>query len=487
MDTQRHLLPRGTTQGTSTLTRIGHYQLITQLAVGARSELFLARQGEIPGFRTPLVIKKSLPDLASEPDLMDVFLEEAQIAARLDHPNIVRVFEVGRAGADYFLAMELVQGKPLSSIMRRALDRRDVFNPRLAGVIVANAAAGLHHAHGLCDADNRPLGLVHGTLSPQKLLISFEGMVKVIDFGGARLARAYAETGSGLGSSNAYMAPEQARGDDVDHRADIFALGVILWEAICGRRLFARGNDLETARAILTQPIPRPSTIIDTHPALESVVVKALARDPAQRFGSAHEMALALERYVSLSGGAGTRDLSALMKTYFGENQVKWRNTVRSALEMEDGSSTSAFQDIKLSHTGVQPLPPSTTPSFIQALQAPLRKSKRQLLAAVSVAVVVLVVGILLVLPRRERAAQQTSAGRGPAPSAVKVMPLPASPERQPAGARPPTPPPAPRPPTRGNRKPSSARFQEPAERWASHELRLANSVARNDDGRQRR
>src|SRR3954462_6612879 len=118
VDTQRRLAPRGPSQGGETFVRVGHYQLITQLAVGARSELFLARQGEIPGFRTPLVIKKSAPELAAEPELMNVFLEEAQIAARLDHPNVVGVFEVGRAGDDYSLAMELVQGKPLSSIMR---------------------------------------------------------------------------------------------------------------------------------------------------------------------------------------------------------------------------------------------------------------------------------------------------------------------------------------------------------------------------------
>src|SRR5262245_1388972 len=238
------------------LSRIGRYQLITRLAVGGMAEVYLARHGELSGFKTLVVVKKVLPHLAENPEFISMFLDEARIASLLDHPNVVRIFEVGKVANEYFLAMELVQGKPLSSINRRSMEKKEPTNSKLAALIVAHAAHGLHHAHNLCDANGQPLGLVHRDVSPQNILVSFEGSVKVIDFGIARALGRLTETSTGgMKGKIGYMSPEQAKSEEIDHRTDIFALGVVLWEAVCSKRLFTRDTDFATMRAIVYEPI----------------------------------------------------------------------------------------------------------------------------------------------------------------------------------------------------------------------------------------
>ena len=156
--------------------RLGRYQIVDRIATGGMAEVYLAVHGELAGFRTPVVLKKVLPHLASNQQFIDMFLDEARIASLLDHPNVVRIYEVGRSGSEYFLAMELVQGKSLSALLRRFSEQEsNSLEPRLAALIIAQAAAGLHHAHNLTDPLGNPLGLVHRDVSPQNILISFEG------------------------------------------------------------------------------------------------------------------------------------------------------------------------------------------------------------------------------------------------------------------------------------------------------------------------
>jgi hypothetical protein len=336
------------------LGRLGRYQLITKLAVGGMAEVYLARHGELAGFRTLVVVKKVLPHLASQPEFISMFLDEARIASLLDHPNVVRIIEVGRADEEYFLAMELVQGKPLSSVIRRTMDRNEHLSPKIGAWIVAQAAAGLHHAHGLTDAEGRSLGLVHRDVSPQNILVSFEGAVKVIDFGIARALGRLTDTAVGrIKGKFAYMAPEHGTGDLVGPWTDIFALGVVLWESLCGRRLFARDNDLATMRAILEEPVPRPSTFVKIPPALEVIVMKALARDPAKRFPSAEAMAQALERFTFQAGGVSTGEVAGLMKDFFADDRAKWLTSTRLALEVEAPADATQVRAMKLSQTGI--------------------------------------------------------------------------------------------------------------------------------------
>jgi eukaryotic-like serine/threonine-protein kinase len=315
---------------------LGRFQIIGRLATGGMAEVYLALSGELPGYRTLLVVKRILPHLASNRQFIGMFLDEARLAALLDHPNVVRIIEVGHDGEEYFLAMELVQGKPLSAVLRKATRERRPPSPALAAYIIAQAASGLGYAHALTDGEGRPLGVVHRDVSPQNVLLSFEGAVKLIDFGVARAFGRVAHTSpGGLKGKIEYMSPEQASAEEVDHRADVFALGVVLWEVLTGRRLYRRETELATMRAILDDPIPRPSEVADVPPELDAVVMRALRKRRDARFASAHEMALALERFAFSNEGFSPLQVSSYMKGLFAAEFLQWRKTATAALDME--------------------------------------------------------------------------------------------------------------------------------------------------------
>lgn len=429
--------------------RLGRYQLLSRLAVGGMAEVYLARQGELSGFKTLVVVKKVLPHLACKPDFIAMFLDEARIASMLDHPNVVRINEVGRADDEYFLAMELVQGKPLASLLRHA-ERNKLRLPQpLAALIVANAAAGLHHAHQLTGASGESLGLVHRDVSPQNIMVSFEGSVKVIDFGIARALGRISDTASGaLKGKLGYMAPEQARGEAVDARADIFSLGVVLWESIAGRRLFQRDNELATLRAVVYEPIPDLSTVTEVSPALNAIVKLAFARDVDERFQTAEEMRIALEQWMFSSGGTSSHELSALMKEWFPNDFAQWQRAARLALDMEgsDARIDVAFPDLTGSKsgnlkTGNRPITGVSkiyweSPSRVVQSQAPaspslhfllakLGKYKRFLLPLAAVLALATAWLGIVVYAGRKAAPEVAPAPLFPAPSRPKIDILP--------------------------------------------------------------
>ncbi|HTA21720.1 MAG TPA: serine/threonine-protein kinase [Polyangia bacterium] len=315
---------------------LGRYQVIGRLATGGMAEVYLALSGELSGYRTLVVVKRILPHLASNQEFIRMFLDEARIAALLDHPNVVRIIEVGHDGDEYFLVMELVQGKPLSGITRKAAKDMNPLTPALSAYIIAQAANGLGYAHDLVDSEGRPLGVVHRDVSPQNILVSFEGAVKVIDFGIVRaLGRVSQTNPGGLKGKIEYMSPEQASSEDVDRRADVFALGVVLWEAVTGRHLFRRDTELATMRAIVDEPIPPPSDITPVVPQLEQIIVRALQKRREDRFQTAQEMAMALERYAFAAEGFSPLLLANYVKGLFDVEFTQWKKTVSSALDIE--------------------------------------------------------------------------------------------------------------------------------------------------------
>src|SRR5262249_38244912 len=316
--------------------RLGRFQIIGRLATGGMAEVYLALSGELPGFRTLVVVKRILPHLASNAQFIRMFLDEARLAALLDHPNIVRIIEVGHDGEDYFLVMELVQGKPLSAVLRKAAREHRPPTPALTSYLISQAAHGLAYAHTLTDGDGRPLGVVHRDVSPQNVLLSFEGGVKMIDFGVARAFGRVAHTSpGGLKGKIDYMSPEQASAEEVDHRADVFALGVVLWEALTGRRLFRRETELATMRAIVDDPIPHPSEMATIPPELDPIVMRAVRKRKAARLDSANAMATALEQFAFSNQGFSPMQLAAYTKSLFASEYLQWRKTATAALDLE--------------------------------------------------------------------------------------------------------------------------------------------------------
>jgi len=316
---------------------MGRYRLVGLLATGGMAEVYLALSGELSGFRTLVVVKRILPHLSSNTEFVDMFFDEARIAARLDHPNIARIIEVGHEDNEYFIAMEVVQGRSLSALLRRA--RRQAHSPishAQSAYIVAQAAKGLGYAHELTDADGNPMNVVHRDVSPQNILVSFGGAVKVIDFGVARAYGRVTETvPGGLKGKIQYMSPEQVKAKKIDCRSDVYALGIVLWEALCGRRLYHRASEMETMTAIVEEPVTPPSMIVPTSARLERIVMQALEKDPANRFQSGSEMALALERHAFASDGFNPLQISTAMKKLFATDYGRWTRTVASAMDLK--------------------------------------------------------------------------------------------------------------------------------------------------------
>jgi eukaryotic-like serine/threonine-protein kinase len=283
--------------------RIGRHQVIGYLATGGMAELFLAKE---PTGR-PVVIKRILPHLARQTAFVSMFIDEARIGSRAKHPNLVEVYELGQVGTDLFLVMEFLVGENLAGVVRRLVKRDERMSYGLAAYLIAEVCDGLHAAHELTDEAGHPLELVHRDVSPQNVFVTFGGDVKLLDFGVATAAQRLTQTASGeVKGKYAYMSPEQARGEPLDRRSDIFSLGVVLYELTTLRRLFKRPNELQVLRAITEEPIPRPTREVPEYPpCIEAICTRALARDPAQRYPTAAAMRedlLAAMQTVGLEG-----------------------------------------------------------------------------------------------------------------------------------------------------------------------------------------
>jgi eukaryotic-like serine/threonine-protein kinase len=279
-------------------TQFGKYTLVRRIATGGMAEIFLAFHRDAP--TRLLVVKRILPSLVKNADFVSMFLDEARIAAQLNHPNIVSIEDVGQVDGAYYMAMEYVHGEDIRRIYNRAFRLQRSLPLSHSIRIIADAALGLGYAHKLTDFTGVPLGVVHRDVSPQNVLVTYEGSVKVVDFGIAKAANKVAETRAGvLKGKYSYMSPEQALGEEVDHRTDLFALGIILYETTTGTRLFKRHNELATLQAIIKCEFPLPSEVLPGYPTeLEAVLLKALARRPEDRFHDAEELSEALYRFL---------------------------------------------------------------------------------------------------------------------------------------------------------------------------------------------
>ena len=284
--------------------RYGKYQLIQQLGKGGMAEVWLAQLSGPAGFSRSLVIKRILPDLAQDPHFLALFLAEARLSARLHHPNIVQVSELGEHEGEFFLAMEYIHGRDLVSVVRAALNE-GLATPELGTYVIREVARALAYAHALTDDQGRPLNIIHRDVSPSNIMVSFDGAVKLLDFGVAKARDQSSAGAEALGRARslkgkfAYMAPEQITGEAIDHRVDIFAAGVVLWEMVTGKRLFKGATELLTLELVREAKVPPPSSFNSAvPPQLDAIVLHATAREPAARYATADQFAKDLDEYV---------------------------------------------------------------------------------------------------------------------------------------------------------------------------------------------
>jgi serine/threonine protein kinase len=280
--------------------RLGRYRVLRPLAQGGMAELFLARSSGIQGIEKLVVVKRVLPDLARDGDYASMFIDEARLAARMHHSNLVQVYDIGEADGLPFYAMEYLDGHDVRAIVRMVNGQKETLPLEHALSIVIGVAAGLHYAHEMRDEDGRPLGIVHRDVSPQNVAVTFDGGVKLFDFGVAKAKRRTTETRHGtLKGKLQYMSPEQCRGEEVDRRSDVFSCAILLWELTTGRRLFGGKSDFGVMKSIAEADAPKPSLVWPDCPSeLEAIVMRGLRREPEARFSTAEELQLALEAFA---------------------------------------------------------------------------------------------------------------------------------------------------------------------------------------------
>ncbi len=279
-------------------TVIGKYVVRRKLAEGGMAEIYLCRAHGAEGFEKDVVIKRVRVFLANEPTFVQMFIAEARVASRLNHPNLVQIFDFDKHEDRFYLAMEYVHGHSLWDVRQRAKERMLPIPPTLVATIGANIARGLHYAHRVSHKGEQ-LGLVHRDVTPQNVLLSYDGAIKLTDFGIAKKAGVALTSPGVLKGKFAYMSPEQARGEEVDARTDVFALGVVLWELLTGGRLFDGESEMAVLRAVQQSVIASPARLNpDVPPELDAAVMKALNREPSARFQTAQELERALAQVM---------------------------------------------------------------------------------------------------------------------------------------------------------------------------------------------
>ena len=317
----------------------GKYRLVVELGRGGMASVYLAVLLGQAGFSKLQVIKRLNADLAEHPEFLGMFLDEARLAARIEHPNVVQTNEVGNDGREYYIAMEYLEGQSLDVVLRRA-EARGGLPLDMHVRAIMDVLAGLHFAHELRDFDGTPLSVVHRDVSPHNVIVTYEGQVKLVDFGIAKAADSSAKTQGGvLKGKFGYMAPENFAGEPLDRRADIYAVGVMLWQAMTGARMWPRRTpDLTIAQRVAAGEIPTPRSVKpDASPALEAICMRALATNRAKRYETAAEFRDALEDFMS-TRSARDRDIGKFVSELFADSRADIKAAIEARLR-DDATS----------------------------------------------------------------------------------------------------------------------------------------------------
>ena len=403
----------------SNVLQVGRYRLIAELAHGGMGDVYLGVAQGPAGFSKLMVIKMLRPALAEDEQFLTMFLEEARLAARLNHPNVVQTVEVGNEGHKHFLAMEYLEGQSLQRLRQRvAKEHPFPLGPHLR--ILVDALAGLHYAHDLVDIDGRALGIVHRDATPHNVFVTYDGQVKVVDFGIAKAMDSSLETRTGeLKGKIAYMPPEQASAQRVDRRADVFAMGVMAWEAAVGKRLWRGMNELAIMHELLTGNIPSPREVDPrVPPELDAICRRALAPQAEDRYATAADFAADLERFLGNIGDRTTsRDIARLVGDSFEKDRRELREIIDSqlrALRADEAAMPpipkipnvgGGTPSVSLARPSATQLDQNVAPSYTTggtasaaATPAPLTKRTPLVAAAAMIAAAVGLLGIVVFL-----------------------------------------------------------------------------------------
>jgi serine/threonine protein kinase len=372
-------------------TKLGKYRVLHRIAFGGMAEIYLARASGIQGFEKYIVLKRILPQFAENHQLIRMFLQEARLAAILDHANIAQVHDIGEEGGVFFFTMEYLHGEDVRIIAKKLGARGELIPLQHALHIVIDAAAGVHFAHEKKGSDGAPLGIVHRDLSPSNIVVTYAGGVKVVDFGVAKIATDPELSGNqSLKGKLAYMSPEQVSRGTVDRRSDVFALGIVLYELTVGQRLFKGTDEVETLRAVVEMKVRPPSEAVAGYPAgLERIVMKALERAPERRYQSAREMQVDLEAFtrdqkLEISSAA----LAEWMEAKFGPKREIWHTLPALPADSSDPSGSPSAEKTaatrKVPHAAIEAAGGAPTPSS---------RARRTVLAAAIAMLLVLVGG----------------------------------------------------------------------------------------------
>jgi len=310
------------------------YEPIAQIGRGGMAEVLLAVDHAGGGARRLTVLKRIWPELATDPDFVTMFFDEARLAVRLNHPNVVQTYEVLAERGELAIAMEYLDGQPLTRILNRLLRGPGELGLPLRLRIVASVLAGLEHAHTLTDLDGTPLEVVHRDVSPQNVFVTYDGHVKLVDFGVAKTLGASHHTRPGaLKGKLAYMAPEQLRGAVMDQRADLFAVGVMLWEMLAGRRMWHAMTEVEIVSHLASaQPLPPLPADANLPPALDAICARALDPDPERRYQTAADFEMDLEGALVGSADSHARNLGKVISMAFAAERAERQALIERAV-----------------------------------------------------------------------------------------------------------------------------------------------------------
>jgi serine/threonine protein kinase len=410
----------------------GNYVLVRKLAEGGMAEIFLAKLLGADGFERNVVIKRMLSHLSSMPDFVDMFRDEARLAARLSHPNIIQIHELGFIEGCYYICMEYLAGEDFSTTLRQAGRKRQYTPIPIVLRVLVYAARGLHYAHEFTNELGQPLHIVHRDISPSNLYLTYQGQVKVLDFGIAKAESRLAQTRTGVVKGKyIYMAPEQARGDEVDRRSDVFSLGVSLYESLTNVRPFARENDLAILNALLKGDFAPPTTLRREIPkALEAVVLKAMAPRPEARYATAGALADALEREMAGQVPLATHaQLAEYLRGQFGEERFAEKTRIPALATLKAQAAVTPPPPPRSSVVSISVVSAQTfvegsgSAQGMREAVAPRKRGRGTRVLALGTAVGLLMLGVAFTTWRLSAASEAPARGEAPAPAESAAPP----------------------------------------------------------------